>query len=140
MLVCQPVQATSKYRAGSTVQQYEGQKSKERTMKRLTEEKRRPPTLKEREITELPGGTNKVYVGKIVLQKDRDAKKLLKDYNLTEAIEGYEGKGLSFSDMNTLVGGINEEITNKGIVAYIPKQPFDDGMMYINIISKDSKK
>ena len=49
----------------------------------------------------------------------------------------YENKPLSLQQMKSLASVITQKFAQEKFRAYIPKQSFTDGTMYINLIAAD---
>lgn len=121
---------------GSRAGRYIHEKQREKAKKRLQEPKVKAPALDEAEIESLPGGMDVMYVRQISVQRDRFAKKTVKKDELRKMIRPYKKKMLSLKDIKGIASLINEKFHHKGVKAYIPKQSFSRGFMYINLIKQ----
>jgi hemolysin activation/secretion protein len=117
--------------AGSTIKSYIDEKKQDEVLKRIREP--RPPSLHEPEIEALPYKRTSVYISRIIIQQDRG----INEEELLGLTKGYEKKPLSLKEMKALASAITSLVTRHKLKAYIPNQPFTNGVMYINLVSEE---
>jgi len=121
---------------GSRARRYIYEKQREKAKKRFQKPKVKAPALNEAEIESLPGGLDVMYVRQILVQRGRFARKTVKKGDLQKIVRPHKKKMLSLEDMKEIASLINEKFHHKGVKAYIPKQSFSRGFMYINLIKQ----
>jgi hemolysin activation/secretion protein len=122
---------------GSRVREYENEKMRQEVNKELAAPRQNAPSLDAAPIEALPAAAAAVYVTRITIQKGPGVKISDNDKTLAKLASGYENKALSLEDMKTLAGAITNKIADREIEAYIPRQSFDEGVMYIHVVKKD---
>ena len=139
IFLCGPVHAVeipTGQDIGSTLKGYTEEKRQKKVIKRLSTPKVLPPALSELEITTLPVNVESVYIRKIVVQHDIFIEDSVEEQELRRLIKDYENSLLSIEDMKKVATFVTQTFANEGLKAYVPKQSFDYGVMYINLISE----
>jgi hemolysin activation/secretion protein len=119
--------------AGSKIKDYLYQEKQDEAIKRIREQ--RSPLLDESEIKTLPYKKTAVYINEIIIQQDVFGEENIIEEigQLNVIIEQYKNKALTLKDMKGLAAFLTEHLADKGVRAYIPRQNFQNGYMYINL-------
>ena len=125
--------------AGSTVKEYIEEKRQKELFTRLTSPKEELPALDEEEIERLPRNAKSLLITQIVVQQDVSLDDYVKEDELDSLTESYVNKTLSLYDMKELADAITQKFADKALKAYVPKQSFADGVMYINLVSEKTQ-
>jgi|GEM_PF-5627955 hemolysin activation/secretion protein len=126
--------------AGSRLREYENEKMRETMKEELAAPKPRPPAVDEAPITALPDKAKAVFVSKTILQKAPGVNTPADEKALDELTTIHNNRMLSIEDMETLTDLITQFYADKKLKAYIPKQSFAGGVMYINIVTAEQPK
>ena len=127
---------------GSRVRDYENEKTQERMNRELANPMQAPPAIDEAEVgtIPLPDDASSIFVNKIIVQKGPGVDKLVADKRLAEFAGSYEAKTLSVEDMKAVADSAAEYFADNRLKAYVPRQSFSGGIMYINLILGEPPK
>ena len=126
--------------AGSTVKEYIEEKRQNKMLTRLTSPKKELPALDEDEIERLPGNAESLLITQVVVQQDVSLDDYVKEGELDSLTGLYVNNALSLYDMRQLANAITQTLADRELKAYVPKQSFADGVMYINLTSKETQR
>ena len=124
----------AQYGVGSTLQEYQRDKTREKVDLELRESGSRPPRLDAAPIREFTRRARSLYIRKVQYQRDEYAAKQIDLAQFEGLEEKYINKYIKLKKMTLFLDKIIEKIGNKNIRAYIPEQKFARGIMYINIV------
>jgi len=119
---------------GSTTSEYTKDKKARGLLKRLLEPKAIPPAIDEEQLTELAKGAKTVYIKKVIIQHDGSLESRISQAELDKLASAYEDRGLSIEDMEKAAMSISRVLSDNQIKVYIPRQTFNNGLMYINVV------
>ncbi|MCK4462717.1 MAG: hypothetical protein KAU58_00205 [Candidatus Omnitrophica bacterium] len=122
--------------AGSVIKEYIKEKEEKKRIKRLIAPKIKPPAPDEDEAEALPNNAESIYINKIMVQQNVYADDYLKKGEFNNLTKQYENRTLSLYEMKELAKTITQNLLNKELKAYVPKQSFAGDILYINLISE----
>lgn len=126
--------------AGASMDNYVNKKRQEDMRKRLERPDFIIPRIDAKEITRLPGRKKKVYVRSIMIQDPFKTEGHMDQDKTLFLVEKNINRHLSLAGMNALASELALLSKDDRIEAYIPRQSFRSGVLYINLRKKAIRK
>ena len=124
---------------GSAVKSHTDFEKKKAIEEQITAEfTKKVPSISEDEIETLPQTEEAIKIEGIVVQHDPLIEDPPSEIELNQIVSEYAGQTLSLNEMRQIALLVSKKYSSKGFRAYIPKQSFKKGILYINFVSSES--